>query len=431
MRRNVIKNERGVNLAKKEKRASWWKDRFKRKPDKETQILIDVLSGKTPMYFTDFGENIYASDVVQQAIYSIVTELKKLDPIHVRKIGGDLIGVEGNIQSVLDNPNPLMTTSDFIEKIAWTLLLNYNAFVYPIWEGDTLTALYPLQPSEVDFAEDAAGTLFVIFKFPNGYEGQVPYENIIHLRYKFSVSEFMGGNEWGQPDIKPILDTLKLNDTLLKGLAKSLHIQTTINGIIKLRTVVNMEDKNKKVKEFEERLKNNESGFLAVDNIEEFTPITKSVSLLDNTVLEFIDKKIARNWGVSRAIMDGDFTAEQLQAFYQKAIEHIVKSWGQAFTKGLFSKRQASGYKNEIRFLTMELYFMNTAQKLEMVKELSPSGTILENEKRIMFGMRPLPELNGVRMVSLNFINAKDASKYQVGENNGSNESKESEVNNG
>ena len=404
-------------MAKKEKRASWWKDRFKRKPDKETQILIDVLSGKTPMYFTDFGENIYASDVVQQAIYSIVTELKKLDPIHVRKIGGDIIGVEGNIQNVLDAPNPLMTTSDFIEKIAWTLLLNYNAFVYPIWEGDTLKALYPLQPSEVDFAEDAAGTLFVIFKFPNGYEGQVPYEDIIHLRYKFSVSEFMGGNEYGQPDIKPILDTLKLNDTLLKGLAKSLHIQTTINGIIKLRTVVNMDDKMKKVKEFEERLQSNESGFLATDNIEEFTPITKSVSLLDNAVLEFIDKKIARNWGVSRAILDGDFTAEQLQAFYQKAIEHIVKSLGQAFTKGLFSKRQTNGFNNEIRFLTKELYFMTTTQKIELVKELAPSGTIYENEKRMMFGMRPSAELNGVRMVSLNFINAKDASKYQVGEN--------------
>ena len=410
-------------MAKREKRESWWKKHFK-KTDKETQILIDVLSGKTPMYFTEFGENIYASDVVQQAIYSIVTELKKLDPIHVRKIGGNLVGVEGNIQEVLDNPNPLMTTSDFIEKIAWTLLLNYNAFIFPVWNGNTLTALYPLQPSEVDFAEDAAGTLFVIFKFPNGYEGQVPYEDVIHLRYRFSVSEFMGGNEWGQPDFKPLLDTLKLNDSLLKGLAKSLHIQTTINGIIKLRTVVGMDEKIKKIEEFSKRLQSNESGFLAVDNIEEFTPITKQVALLDNTVLEFIDKKIARNWGVSRAIMDGDFSAEQLQAFYQKAIEHIVKSWGQAFTKGLFSKRQSNGYKNEIRFLTMELYFMSTGQKLDMVKELSPCGTIDENEKRIIFGMRPKAELNGVRMVSLNYINAADASKYQVGkadENNNGN----------
>lgn len=403
-------------MANTEKRA-WWKKAFKRKPDADTQFWVDVLSGKTPMYLSDFGENIYASDVVQQAIYSIVTELKKLDPIHVRKIGGDIVGVDGNIQNVLDAPNPLMTTSDFIEKVAWTLLLNYNAFIYPIWEGDTLIALYPLQPSEVDFVEDGAGTMYVVFHFPNGYEGQVPYEDIIHLRHRFSVSEFMGGNEWGQPDFKPVLDTLKLNDALLKGLAKSLHIQTTINGIIKLKTVVNMEDKIKRVKEFENRLQANESGFLAVDNIEEFTPITKQVALLDKTVLEFLDKKVTRNWGVSTPIMDGDFTTEQLQAFYQKTIEHIVKSWGQAFTKGIFSKRAANGYKNEIRFLTAELYFMSTTQKLEMIKELAPSGTIYENEKRMIFGMRPKKELNGVRMMSLNYINAADASKYQVGKN--------------
>lgn len=401
-------------MAKKERRSSWWKKHLK-KTDKETQFWIDVLSGKTPMYFTEFGENIYASDVVQQAIYSIVTELKKLDPVHVRKVGHDLIGVDGNIQNVLDAPNPLMTTSDFIEKVAWTLLLNYNAFIFPVWDGNTLTALYPLQPSEVDFVEDAAGTLFVVFHFPNGYEGQVPYEDIIHLRYRFSVSEFMGGNEWGQPDFKPLLDTLKLNDSLLKGLAKSLHIQTTINGIIKLRTVVNQEEKVKKIEDFSNRLQSNESGFLAVDNIEEFTPIQKQVALLDKTVLEFIDKKISRTWGVSTPIMDGDFNTEQLQAFYQKTIEHIVKSWGQSFTKGIFTKRSANGFKNEIRFLTKELIFMSTKQKIELVKELAPSGTILENEKRIMFGMRPLPELNGVRMISLNYINAADASKYQVG----------------
>lgn len=38
------------------------------------------------------------------------------------------------------------------------------------------------------------------------------------------------------------------------------------------------------------------------------------------------------------------------------------------------------------------------------------------NEFRGAFGMRPLPELKGVRMMSLNYINADDAQKYQVGE---------------
>lgn len=400
-------------MARSEKR-TWWKKIFN-KTDRETRLLIDILSGKTPIYFSDFGGDVYASDVVQQAIYSIVTELKKLDPVHVRKFGNDIMAVDGKIQNVLDAPNPIMITSDFIEKIAWTLLLNYNAFVYPIWDGDTLKAIYPLQPTEVDFVEDAAGTLFIRFHFRNGYEGEVPYENVIHLRYRFSVSEFMGGNEWGQPDFNPLLETLKLNDTLLKGLAKSLHIQTTINGIIKLRTVANMDDKVKKINEFEKRLQSNDSGFLAVDNIEEFTPITKQISLLDNTVLEFIDKKILRTFGVSVPIVDGKYTKDEYEAFYQKTLEPIIKTFGQAFTKGIFTNRETQGYKNQIAFYMKELIFMSTDQKLNLFDFLGQRGSCYENEYRTAFGLRPIPELQGVRMMSLNYIDTKDASKYQVG----------------
>ncbi|MGN0805025.1 MAG: phage portal protein, partial [Candidatus Coproplasma sp.] len=269
-------------------------DKFFRKPEKNKKYnWEDILSGIAPVYSNGFGTNIYASDVVQQAIYSIVTELKKLDPVHVRKTIGDndFVSVAGNIQSVLDNPNPLMTTSDFIEKIAWTLLLNYNAFIYPIWNGDTLVALYPLQPSKVDFQQDGTGKLWIVFTFPNGYEGEAAYEDIIHLRYHFSVSEFMGGNEYGQPDFQPLLDTLKLNDMLLKGLAKSLNLQTTINGVVKLKNMVNYDDQIAKVKEFEKKLQSNKSGILPIDISAEYTPITKQVNLLDEKVLEFIDKK--------------------------------------------------------------------------------------------------------------------------------------------
>ena len=103
-------------------------DRIFKRPTKEIVYTVeDYVNGRVPIYVTDFGENIYASDVVQQAVYSIVSELKKLDPVHVRmsKSGvRDYIAVDGNVQNVLDNPNPLMTTTDFIEKISWMLLLN-------------------------------------------------------------------------------------------------------------------------------------------------------------------------------------------------------------------------------------------------------------------------------------------------------------------
>lgn len=406
-------------MANKEKRASWWHRIFKKSDKPYFYNWRDILSGIAPIYSTDFGENIYASDVVQQAIYSIVTELKKLDPVHIRVLGGDLVPVEGNVQNVLDAPNPLMTTSDFIEKVAWTLLLNYNAFIYPVWDGDKLKALYPLQPSMVEFDPDYGGTgkTWIRLTFPNGYVGEFPYEDIIHLRYKYSVSEYMGGDKYGNPDFKPLLDTLKLNDSLLKGLAKSLNIQTSINGVVKTKTMKNTDEQMKMIEEFEEKLKRNESGFMPIDISADFIPITKQVRLLDSTVLEFIDKKIFRTWGVSLPIVDGDYTPQQYEAFYQKTLEPIVKAWGQAFTKGIFTKHASQGFNNKIVFYVKELIFMTTDQKLNLFTQLGNRGGCYENEYRTAFGLRPLPELEGVRMMSLNYVDSKYAKEYQVGNN--------------
>ena len=412
-------------MAKKEKRARWWDKFFKQPTEPIGYNWADVLSGVAPIYSNGYNGNIYACDVVQQAIYSIVSELKKLDPKHVRQIGGDLIGVSGNIQNVLDAPNPLMTTSDFIEKVAWTLLLNYNAFIYPIWDKShaTLIALYPLQPSEVAFDTDygGSGETWVQFTFRNGEKCVVPYNDIIHLRYRFSVSEFMGGNEIGQPDFEPLKETIKLNETLLRGLAKSLNLQTTINGVVKIKTMQNKEEQIAKIAEFEEKLQANKSGLLPIDVSSEYVPITKQVQLLDATTLEFIDKKILRTFGVSIPIVNGDYTKEQYEAFYQKTLEPIVKSFGQAFTKGIFTKHAAQGFNNKIVFYVKELIFMNTSQKIEMARILGDRGSLFENELRTMFGLPPLAELEGVRMMSLNYVDVKNAKEYQVGEKGGTN----------
>lgn len=393
---------------------------FNKKPEKSNFInWEDILSGIAPVYSNGFGDNIYASDVVQQAIYSIITEIKKLDPVHIRKVNNDSIPVEDSIQRVLENPNPLMTTTDFIEKIMWNLMLNYNSFIYPIWNGNNLTALYPLQPSKVEFAEDDNGKVSVNMTFPNGTEsGWLPYENIIHIRYKFSVSEYMGGNKQGQPDYQPLLETLKLNETLLKGLAKSLNLQTTINGIVKFKTMVNADDQLKRIAEFEKKLEQSKSGLLPIDISSEYTPINKQLQLLDATTLQFIDKKIFRWFGTSIAIVDGDYTKEQYEAFYQKTLEPIIKSLGQAFTKGLFTNKASLGFGNQIVFYAKELIFMNTQQKIELFDILADTGSCYKNEMRTAFGLRPLTELNGQLAMSSNLSNAENNKVDNGGEVN-------------
>lgn len=58
---------------------------------------------------------------------------------------------------------------------------------------------------------------------------------------------------------------------------------------------------------------------------------------------------------------------------------------------------------------------MSIDQTLEMVRLLGDSGSLYENEKRVAFGLRPLPELEGKRMQSLNYVDVNIADKYQMG----------------
>ena len=395
-----------------------------RKPNKQINYnLTDILSGYVPIYTSDSGRSIYASDVVQQAVYSIVTELKKLDPVHERRTTtGGYVEIEGNIQNVLYAPNPLMTTSDFIEKIAWTLILNRNVFVYPIWEGNTLKALYPLQPTLVEFDTNygGSGQTWVRMHFRNGDKYDMPYDDLIHIRTHYYGSEFMGGNEQGQPDFAPLQETLKLNDTLLKGLAKSLNIQTSINGIVNIKTMANYDDQIAKVKEFERKLESNESGILPIDISSTYTPIVKQVNLLDEKVLEFIDRKILRTFGVSIAIVNGDYTTAQYEAFYQKTLEPIVKSLSQAFTKGLFTSRETQGFKNRIVFQEKEMIFLSMDQKIKAIDILVDSAAIEVNEVRPLLGLRRKAKFDGLIASSSNKTNA-DNNSQESGLANGEN----------
>lgn len=402
----------------------WLKDKLFKKLANKTGYA-DMLNGFTPIY-SQFGSDIYASDVVQQAINCIVMEIKKLRPQHIREIvenGSDVTSVNSDIQKVLRQPNEIMTTADFLEKITWQLFFNYNSFIIPtfyVWTDENgqeqrrYTGLYPIQPAQVDFIQDAKNDLYVKFSFANNYETTLKYSDIIHIRYRYSVNEYMGGNVAGQPDNKALLKTLSLNETLLNGVAKAMKASYAINGVVKYKTLMDDGKTEAALKELEKKLQNNESGFLPLDISGEFTPIQNKIQLVDAETLKFIDEKILRHFGVPLPILTGDYTKQQYEAFYQKTIEPLVISFSQAFTKGLFTQR-AQSFGNKIYFYPKDLIFMSTDQTLQMVNLLGASGALYENEKRVAFGLRPLPELEGKRLQSLNYVDVNIANQYQIG----------------
>lgn len=399
-----------------------WLDKFfKRQPNNSK--FAPTFDGYAPIY-SQFGTNIYASDVVQQALKCIVDEMKKLKPTHVRYLNDDPTPVRGNIQDILDNPNQLMTTSEFIEKIMWMLLMNYNAFVIPTYytwvdektgvERRYYDSLYPINPTQVDFIEDASDRLFVKFYFWNGTNTTIPYDDVIHIKYNYSMNDYMGGDRFGQPNNEALLGTLELNNTLLQGISKAMKSSYSVNGIVKYNTMIDDGTTEKNIKELERRLRNSDTGILPLDLKSEFTPFPRDIKMVDQPTLKFVDEKILRNWGISLPILTGDYTKEQYEAFYQKTLEPLIGEISQAFTKKMFTSREKA-FGNKIKFYPHELIFMTTQQKIELVNMLAPTGAMYENEKRTVFGLMPLPELEGKRYMSLNWVDADMASDYQMG----------------
>lgn len=396
----------------------------KKAPTKTT--YIKGLNGTTPI-FSQFGQNVYASDVVQQALMCIVSEIKKLNPMHIKEYDGDIEPIKKDIQNVLEFPNELMTTSELFEKVTWQLLLNYNAFLIPVYyvwkdkkgmEKRHYTALYPVAPTQVDFIQDESNIMYIKMRFSNNYETTLKYSDVVHIKYKYSVNEFMGGNEEGQPDNEALLKTLKLNDALLEGINKAMHSSCIINGVVKYNSMMDKGKTENAIKELEEKIKRSESGILPLDLKAEFTPIERKIQLVDSTTLQFIDEKILRHFGVPICILTGDYTKAQYEAFYQKTLEPIIISISQAFTKTFFTDRERS-YGNKIKLFPKNLIFMSTEQTLEMVRLLGDSGALYENEKRVAFGLQPLPELRGVRKQSLNYVDTKIANEYQLADKKG------------
>lgn len=383
------------------------------KPARQRYKYAQMLNGRMPI-FSHFGTNIYASDVVQQAVYCIVKEAKKLTPRHIREMGSDVMPVKGPLQRVLDAPNAVMTTSVMLERIAHAYFIDYNAWVIPVRDArGTITALWPVNPARVTLIEDAGGRLAVQMEFDDGSETTVFYSDIIHVPNHCYANDYLGGDASGRPDNAAILQTVELNDMLMQGVAKGLKASYAVNGVVKYNTMLDNGTMAANIKELSDRLAASESGIMPLDIKGDYVPMSRDVKMVDKDTLEFVDSKILRHFGVPLSILTGDYTPDQLAAFYQQTIEPFVVALSQAFTKGLFSREEIA-HHNKVEFYPEELIFMSTTQKLEMVRELGPSGTLYENEKRRIFGMVPLPELVGVRMQSLNYIDQTHAADYQL-----------------
>lgn len=375
-------------------------DFLKKKEDRKGYAYAPTMNGNLPS-FVPFGENIYASDLIVQSIRCKANEFKKLEPRHIITDADDTKRVikDSSIAKVLKRPNEYMTTADFLEKITIMLELNKNVFIYPQYYiansgRKVFKALYPLKPSAVTYLADENSVLHILMRFSNGYEAVLPADSVIHWRKDYGVNDYFGGSMFGGNDDAGLLTMLKRYDQLTQSIAQAMEISCKINGIVKYNTYRGDDQLKESRAQFEKDLKNNESGLLFTDLSTEYTNIPRDTKIVDAETLKFYQETILRCNGTSLAILNGDYTKVQKEAYYEHALEADIKSLGQAMSRALFSEREES-FGNEVVLYPNDINFMSMENKIAFAQIAAPAGMMLKDEFRELFGYPPLPDGQG------------------------------------
>lgn len=374
-------------------------DFFRQKEDKKGLKYAPTMAGNSPFY-APFGDSVYASDIIVQSIRCKANEFKKLEPRHVKTDDNGTSTVSDSaVAKILRRPNDYMTTADFLEKITILLELNKNVFIYPEYYisnggNKVFTGLYPLKPSNVEYLTNDKGKLFIHLRFLNGYDTTLPADSVVHWRKDYGVNDYFGGGMLGGNDDAGLLTMLKRYDQLTQSIAKALEVSCQINGLVRYNTYHGDEQLEQSREQFEEDLKKNNSGLLFTDLSTEYTPIKRDIKLVDGETLKFFYDTILRANGTSLAILNGDYTKAQKEAYYEHALEPDIKSLGQAMSKVLFTDREVS-FGNEIVLYPNDINFMSMENKIEALKTGLPAGIFTKDEARELLGYPPLPNGQG------------------------------------
>jgi HK97 family phage portal protein len=369
---------------------------------------------------TSFGNNISKSDVVKIAIDRIASQCAKLKPRYIKKANDKTVTEKsGKLSFILKHqPNEVMTPYQFIYMVITTLLMNDNAFIYPMFDGSTgeIKALYPLKPSIVEPIIDSGGSYYLKFSFDREESFTIPYENIIHIKRFYHTNQIFGGSS-SKGDQEALLKTIQINENVLQGIDNALKSSMQIKGLLKMSAMLSETDKKKQLDSFNEILKesirNKGSSIIPVDLKGDYVPLTTDPKLIDKDTLEFLQSKILDYFGVSVPIFNSKYTEDEFNSFYEQTIEPLAIQMSEAFSLGLLTQNEIMRGE-EIIFYSERLQYASWNTKVTAIEKLMGLGIMSLNESRGLLGLEPV-ENGDRRLQSLNYVDATKANEYQVG----------------
>ena len=342
---------------------------------REAKSFFQTLTAYTPI-FTNWGGAIYESEIVRAAIDARAR--------HISKLKVETIGTANpSLQSKLAlGPNQWQTWSQFLYRVSTILDVTNTAFIVPVFdERMVITGVYPILPSCVSLME-YEDEIWLRYQFRDGQFAAVEYKKCAVLTKHQYKSDFFGDSN------APLKETMQLIHIQNQGIQEGVKNAATFRFMATLNNFSSAADLAKERQRFTESNLSTESksgGFLLFPNTyKDVKQIDVRPYAIDSEQMKQIRENVFNYFGVSEAVLQNSAKNEELEGFFDGAIEPFAIQFSEAMTKMLFSERERAQGSYLIANAN-RLQYMSTSQKVQMAQQLLDRGVMSRNEARELF----------------------------------------------
>lgn len=353
------------------------KNRAEQEALKNARATFKTLTAYRPA-FTTWRGAIYESDLVRAAIDARARHISKLKvEIH----GAAKPGLQSKLRQ---GPNQWQTWSQFLYRVSTILDASERStcIIVPVLDEYLVTTGYfPVLPDKCEVV-DFKGEPWLRYNFAHGQTAATPMKDCAVLtKYQYKNDFFGDGN--GALD-----ETMKLVHIQNEGIEEAVKNSATYRFMAQVNNFTMADDLAKERKRFtqENLVADAEAGGLLLfpntyTNIQQIknTPYT-----VDAAQMELIKTNVSNYFGVNERVMQNLAAGDELDAFFNGAIEPFAIQFSEAMTKAIFTERERAQGSYLIANAN-RLQYMSTTAKVQMAKELLDRGVMTINEARELF----------------------------------------------
>lgn len=353
------------------------KNRAEQEALKNARATFKTLTAYRPA-FTTWRGAIYESDLVRAAIDARARHISKLKvEIH----GAAKPGLQAKLRQ---GPNQWQTWSQFLYRVSTILDASERStcIIVPVLDEYLVTTGYfPVLPSKCEVV-DFKGEPWLRYNFTHGQTAATPMKDCAVLtKYQYKNDFFGDGN--GALD-----ETMKLVHIQNEGIEEAVKNSATYRFMAQVNNFTMADDLAKERKRFtqENLVADAEAGGLLLfpNTYQNIQQIKNTPYTVDAAQMELIKTNVSNYFGVNERVMQNLAAGDELDAFFNGAIEPFAIQFSEAMTKAIFTERERAQGSYLIANAN-RLQYMSTAAKVQMAKELLDRGVMTINEARELF----------------------------------------------